>query len=146
MISVLLPARIFLPMPPPEHVPCWEGPAPEEGTPRVSGEVQGLGAHVARRARTAAPRPKSTPPTSTRSFLSRRHKSRGYPRCRTGLQCGQFIVLEASPRLRIKVCIQIYLCIDYMCNICVSVVGWGCLGIEMAHPWQVVAQACAGSG
>ena len=31
-LTVLLPARIFLPMPPPEQVPVWEGPAPEEGT------------------------------------------------------------------------------------------------------------------
>ena len=37
IIAALLPARLFLPMPPPEHVPLWEGPAPEEGTPRVSG-------------------------------------------------------------------------------------------------------------
>ena len=36
--AVLLPARIFLPMPSPEHVPLWEGPALEEGTARVSGE------------------------------------------------------------------------------------------------------------
>ena len=31
-------AVLFLPMPPPEHVPLREGPAPEEGMPRVSGE------------------------------------------------------------------------------------------------------------
>ena len=44
-------------------------------------EAQGLGAHLARRARTAAPRPRSTPLTSTRSFfVSWRHKSRGNPR------------------------------------------------------------------
>ena len=36
--AVLLPAQIFLPMPTPKHFPFWEGPAPEEGTPRVSGE------------------------------------------------------------------------------------------------------------
>ena len=66
-------------------------------------EAQGLGAHVARRARTVAPRPRSTRPTSTRSFVSRYHKSRGYLRSRTGLQCGQFIVLEASQRPVIKV-------------------------------------------
>ena len=36
-ITVLLPARIFLPMPRPEHVPLRGGPAPEEGMPRVSG-------------------------------------------------------------------------------------------------------------
>ena len=38
IITTLLPARLLLPMPPPEHVPFREGPAPEEGTPRVSGE------------------------------------------------------------------------------------------------------------
>ena len=36
--TTLLPARLFLPMPRPENVPLWEGSAPEEGTPRVSGE------------------------------------------------------------------------------------------------------------
>ena len=35
-ITVHLPARILLPMPPSKHVPLVEGPAPEEGTPRVS--------------------------------------------------------------------------------------------------------------
>ena len=40
--TVLLPARIFLPMPPPEHVQFWDGLAPEEGTPRVSGEPSRL--------------------------------------------------------------------------------------------------------
>ena len=98
-------------MPSPEHVPFWEGLVPEEGTPRVSGEpfeAQRLGAHVGRRARTAAPRPRSTPPTSTRSFVSRRHKSHGDPRSGTGLQCGQFIVREASQRPVIKVYRSIY--------------------------------------
>ena len=68
-----------------------EGPAPYEGTPRGfrrTFQAQGLREHVAGRARTAAPRPKSTPQTSTRSFVSRRHKSRGDPRYRTGFQCG----------------------------------------------------------
>ena len=36
--KALLPARLFLPVPPSEHVPFWKGPALEEGTPRVSGE------------------------------------------------------------------------------------------------------------
>ena len=36
--KALLPARLFLPVPPYEHVPFWKGPALEEGTPRVSGE------------------------------------------------------------------------------------------------------------
>ena len=44
---------------------------------------------------------------SKRSFVSRRHKSRGDPRSRTGLQCGQFIVLEASQRPEIKYYIYI---------------------------------------
>ena len=39
-------------------------------------EAQGLGVHVARRAWTVIPRPRNTPPTSTRSFVSRCHKSR----------------------------------------------------------------------
>ena len=42
-------------------------------------EAQGLGARVARRTGTAAPRPRSTSLTSTRGFVSRRHKSRGDP-------------------------------------------------------------------
>ena len=66
-------------------------------------EAQGLGAHVARRARTAPPRPRSTPLTSTRSFVSRRDKSRGDPRSRTRLQCGQAIVREGAQRPGIKV-------------------------------------------
>ena len=42
---------------------------------RPTFEAQGLGAHVARRARTAPPRRRSTPLTGARSFVSRRHKS-----------------------------------------------------------------------
>ena len=82
------------------------GPSPRRGNAsgfRRTFEAQGLGAPVARWARTAHPRPRSTPPTSTRSFVFRPHKSRGYPKSRTGLQCGQFIVLEASQRPVIKV-------------------------------------------
>ena len=37
-LTVFLPARILLPMPRPKHVPFWKGPAPEEGTPWISGE------------------------------------------------------------------------------------------------------------
>ena len=77
-------------------------------------EAQGLGAHVARRTRTAAPRPRNTPLTSTRSFESRRHKSRGDPRSRTGLRCGQAIVREGAQRPGIKV--YIYTCM--LCNKC----------------------------
>ena len=66
------------------------GPSPRRGNAsgcRRTFEAQGLGAHVARRARTAALRPRSTPPTSRRTFVSRRHKSRVYPRSCTGLPC-----------------------------------------------------------
>ena len=88
------------------------GPSPRRGNAsgfRRTFEAQGLGAHVARRARTAAPRPRSTPPTSTRSFVSRQHKSRGCPRSRTGLQCRQFIVREGVQRPVIKyICMYIY--------------------------------------
>ena len=88
------------------------GPSPRRGNAsgfRRTFEAQGLGAHVARRARTAAPRPRSTPLTSTRSFVSRRHKSRGDPRSRTGLQCGQVVVREGAQRPGIKVYIYIYM-------------------------------------
>ena len=36
-------------MPPPKHVPFWEGPTLEEGTPRVSRELRGAGAPRTRR-------------------------------------------------------------------------------------------------
>ena len=39
--AVVLPAQILLQMPPPKHVPFWEGPTPEERTPRVSRELRG---------------------------------------------------------------------------------------------------------
>ena len=35
---------------------------------------------------------------SKRSFVSRRHKTRGDPRSLTGLQCGQAIVREGAQR------------------------------------------------
>ena len=82
------------------------GPSPRRGnTPgfRRTFEAQGLGAHVDRRAWTAPPRPRTTALTSPRSFVSRRHKFRGDPRCRTGFQCGQFITRETSQRRVIKV-------------------------------------------
>ena len=100
-IIVLLPAQLFLPMPHPEHVPFWEGPAPEEGTPWGSGEPSRRKGSAnrspdGRGLRTLA---RGAPPaTSTMSFVSRRHKSRGDPRSRIGLQCGHFIVREASQR------------------------------------------------
>ena len=85
--AAFLPAGLLLPMPPPEHVPFWEGPAPEEGTPRVSCEPKGS-AHTSPEGRRLRPPDRGAPPTSTRSFVSRRHKSRGDTRSRTGLQCG----------------------------------------------------------
>ena len=39
--AVVVPAWILLPMPPPQLYPFSQGPAPEEGTPRVSGEFRG---------------------------------------------------------------------------------------------------------
>ena len=50
---------------------------------------------------------------SKRSFVSRRHKSRGDPRSRTGLQCGQVVVREGAQRPGIKVYIYIYVCFMY---------------------------------
>ena len=38
IITARLAAWLFLPMPPPEHAPFSEGPVPDEGTTRVSGE------------------------------------------------------------------------------------------------------------
>ena len=69
-------------------------------------EAQGLRAHVARKARTPAHRPKGTPLTSPRSFVSPRHKSRGDPRFRTRLQSGQAIVREGAELPVIKVYIH----------------------------------------
>ena len=69
-------------------------------------ETQAFGAHVARRARTAAPRPRSTPRMSPQSFVSPRRKSRGYPRYRTGLQSGRAIVREGAQRPVIRVFIR----------------------------------------
>ena len=86
------------------------GPSPRRGNAsgfRRTFEAQGLGAPVARWARTAHPRPRSTPPTSTRSFVSGRHKSYGDPRSRTGLQCGQVGAKDGAQRPGTKV----YMCI-----------------------------------
>ena len=88
------------------------GPSPRRGNAsgfRRTFEARGLGAHVARRARTAALRPRSAPSTSTRRFVSQRHKSRGDPRSRTGLQRGQAVVREGAQRPGIKV--YIYNCV-----------------------------------
>ena len=62
---VILPAQLFLPMPPPEHVPFSDGSAPEEGTPRVSGEdLRGARARRTGRRKDAdwAPTPEENPP------------------------------------------------------------------------------------
>ena len=86
------------------------GPSPRRGNAsgfQRSFEAQGLGAHVATRARTAAPRARSTPLMSPRSFVSWCHKSRGDPRSHTGLQSGQAIVREGAQRPVIKVSIYI---------------------------------------
>ena len=85
---------------PPKHVPFWEGPAPEEGMPRVSRELQGAGAPRTRREKGAdsGPPREEHPLMSPRSFVSARHKSSGDPRFRTGLQSGQAIVREGGER------------------------------------------------
>ena len=56
----------------------------------------------------APPREEHSPATSTRSFVSRRHKYRGDPRPRTGLQCRQAIAREGAQRPGIKVYIYVY--------------------------------------
>ena len=84
------------------------GPSPRRGN--ASGfRLRGARARRTRRqkrARTAHPRPRSAPPTSTRSFVSRRHKSRGDSRSRIGLQCGQVVVREGAQRPGIKVYVR----------------------------------------
>ena len=57
-IQILSRAGILLAMPPPKHIPFWEGPAPEEGTPRVSRELRGARAPRTRRQNS----PDSAPP------------------------------------------------------------------------------------
>ena len=83
-------------------------------------EAQGPGAHVARRARSAAPRPRSTPSTSTRSFASRCHKPRGDPISHTGFRCGQFTVTEGAQCMVMNTHIYIhtYLPLCGFCSIC----------------------------
>ena len=70
IITTLLPARLLLPMPPPEHVPFWEGPAPEEGTPRVSGEPsRRMGsAHTSPEGCGLRPPPEEHPPDERAEF------------------------------------------------------------------------------
>ena len=110
--TVLLLARILLPMPPPNTFRSGRTQPPKRERLGFSEnfEAQGLGAHVARRAKTAAPRPRSTPLMSPRSFVSPRHKSHGDPRSRTGLQSGQAIVREGAQSPVIKVYRYIHIC------------------------------------
>ena len=68
--GVVLPARILVPMPPPKHVPFWEGPAPEEGTPRISRELRGARARRTRGRKGAeyAPALEEHPPDEPAEF------------------------------------------------------------------------------
>ena len=68
IITALLPAGVFLPIPPPEHVPFWKGPAPEEGTPRVSGEPSRRkgSAHTSPEGRGLRPPARGAPPRRAR--------------------------------------------------------------------------------
>ena len=61
---MVLPAHILLPMPPPKHVPVWEGPAPQQGTPRASRELRGSRALRTRREKGvgSSPPPEEHPP------------------------------------------------------------------------------------
>ena len=58
----------FLPMPSREHVPFWEGPAPEDGTPRVSGEPSRRKgpAHTSPEEREVRPPARGAPPRRAR--------------------------------------------------------------------------------
>ena len=73
---------------PPNTFHSWSAQPPKRERLgfRENFKAQGLGAHFARRAGTALPRPRSTPLMSPRSFVSPRLKSRGDSRSRTGLQ------------------------------------------------------------
>ena len=57
-------------MPPSKHVPFWEDPAPEEGTPRVSRELRGARAPRTRRGKGAdyALPPEEHPPDEPAEF------------------------------------------------------------------------------
>ena len=112
-ITLVFLARFFLPMPPPKHVQFWEGPTPEERTPRVSGELRGAGPPCTGRENGAdsAPLPEEHPLTSPRMFVSSRHKADS--NVPTGLQSGQAIVKEGGERPVTKV----YLPICYAGNL-----------------------------
>ena len=88
----------------PEHVPVWEGPAPEEGTPRISGEPSRHkgSAHTSPEGRGLRPLARGAPP--------RRARGGSYPGAIYLAEirdlvpgCGQFIVSEASQCPVIKV-------------------------------------------
>ena len=88
------------------------GPSPRRGNAsgfRRTFEARGLGAHFARWARAAAPCPTRTPLTTTWSFMSRRHQSRGHQRYRTGRQSGQAIAREGAQRPGMK--LYLYVCV-----------------------------------
>ena len=85
---------------PPKNVPFWEGPAPEEGTLRVSRERRDAGAPRTRREKgsDSSPPPEEHPLMSPRNFVCLRRISRRDPRLRTGLQSGQAIMRESGER------------------------------------------------
>ena len=88
------------------------GSSPRRGNAsgfRRTFEARGLGAHFARWARAAAPCPTRTPLTTTWSFMSRRHQSRGHQRYRTGRQSGQAIAREGAQRPGMK--LYLYVCV-----------------------------------
>ena len=66
--TALLPARLFLSMPPLEHVSFSKGPAPEGGTPRVSGEPSRRkgSAHTSPEGRGLRPPARGAPPRRVR--------------------------------------------------------------------------------
>ena len=112
-------------------------PSPRRGNPsgfRRTFEAQGLGVHVARRGRTAVPRPRSTPVTSTRRFVSRRHKYRGDPRSRTGLQSGQAIAREGAQRPGIKIYMYVPPCLGLTKS------GLSTFVLVLVHPPVLVLQ------
>ena len=97
-------------MPPLEHVPLWEGRAPEEGTPRISGYPSRRkgSAHTSPGGRGLRP-----PARGGNSRRARRVSCPGAinlagPMSRTGFQRGQFIVREGAQRPVIKGYVYIY--------------------------------------
>ena len=106
-----IPARILLPMPPPKNTfRSGRAQPPKREHLGFSTNLRGARARHTRcqKGGTVALRPRSIPPTITRSFVSRRHKFRGDPIYRTGFQCWLFFVREGAQRLVIKVYICMY--------------------------------------